>query len=200
MYLCNWINNFKFWNKHAAPLLRYQSLFLITTAVKYYRLHKHFSTQNSNSETISIYIIKVKGKSSVQTIMKLLQGGINVHCTDSQPQHKTQMSAELHAPHKSASYYSVTSKWPNKDNRKNYFLLPFFLLFLSSRPLLPPTAFPFFVDPIKNSSPSYSHFLHHVKTVPSWLFLRSFIPHALLTFSLFSPIFFPRSFYLSVLL
>jgi len=42
--------------------------------------------------------------------MKLLQGGINIHWTDCQPQHTMQMSAQLHAPHKSASYYSVTSK------------------------------------------------------------------------------------------
>ena len=48
--------------------------------------------------------MKVKGKSSVQTIMKELQGGINIQCTDSQPQHKMQMSAQLHAPYKSASY------------------------------------------------------------------------------------------------
>lgn len=35
--------------------------------------------------------MKVKNKSSVQTIMKVLQGGINVQCTDSQAQHKMQM-------------------------------------------------------------------------------------------------------------
>jgi len=78
----------------------------------------------------------------------------------------------------------------------SFFLCPF--LIITSTPTS--YCFPILCRSHQNSSPSSSHFLHHVKTVPSRLFFHSFIPHALLTFSLFSPIFFSHSFYLSVLL